>query len=163
MGVRFRTRGGQLQHDYCSSCRADGILRRQQYTNGVWHVHFFCPYCNRSLSGSIAREILHEQDIIIKALPIQPSWEEVRERKARTMTPAQKLRALPYVRYLQTEHWMKVRQQALEYADFRCMICNRETDLQVHHRTYDRLGEEQPNDVIALCSDCHKKHHNKHK
>jgi hypothetical protein len=31
--------------------------------------------------------------------------------------------------------------------------------LEVHHRTYARLGFEQPDDLIALCHDCHQDHH----
>jgi 5-methylcytosine-specific restriction endonuclease McrA len=35
-------------------------------------------------------------------------------------------------------------------------------NLEVHHRTYERVGEERPADVIALCKACHEKHHDRH-
>jgi 5-methylcytosine-specific restriction endonuclease McrA len=28
--------------------------------------------------------------------------------------------------------------------------------LQVHHRTYERLGHEQAGDLTALCANCHR-------
>jgi len=35
-------------------------------------------------------------------------------------------------------------------------------NLEVHHRTYERVGAERPADVIALCKACHEKHHDRH-
>lgn len=35
-------------------------------------------------------------------------------------------------------------------------------NLEVHHRTYERVGNERPADVIALCKACHEKHHDRH-
>lgn len=71
------------------------------------------------------------------------------------------LKEMPYEKYLQTWHWKKVKSQALEYAEYRCMVCNLASPLHVHHRTYERRGEERPSDVIALCEECHGKFHNK--
>ena len=69
------------------------------------------------------------------------------------------LRNLPYTEYLQTEHWQKVRKYALQRAGYSCQLCNEKGPLDVHHRTYERLGWEWDKDVIALCRDCHEKHH----
>lgn len=69
-------------------------------------------------------------------------------------------RSIPYVDYLQTEHWKSVRKKALYRAEFSCQLCNAKGGrLDVHHRTYERLGEEKWNDLIVLCRPCHKKHH----
>jgi hypothetical protein len=32
---------------------------------------------------------------------------------------------------------------------------------QVHHKTYARMGNEHPDDLVALCPQCHAKRHNK--
>jgi len=69
------------------------------------------------------------------------------------------LRKIPYREYLQTEHWQKVRDYALERAEHRCQVCNASGELHTHHRTYDRRGEEMPSDVIVLCAGCHKLFH----
>jgi 5-methylcytosine-specific restriction endonuclease McrA len=71
----------------------------------------------------------------------------------------QQLRALPYRLYLLTEHWQAVRHRALVTAEYRCQECAGGTSLQVHHKTYDRLGEELPADVAVLCASCHKARH----
>src|SRR5262245_9907301 len=41
-----------------------------------------------------------------------------------------------------------------------CQVCGRKFPypfygLEVHHNTYERLGNELPSDLIALCSGCH--------
>src|SRR5664279_1632542 len=53
------------------------------------------------------------------------------------------LKAMPYSEYLKTPHWKKTSQQALERARYRCQVCNTKENLNVHHNTYEHLGEEQ--------------------
>lgn len=69
------------------------------------------------------------------------------------------LRALPYGEYLQTEHWKALRLRVLKSAVYRCQMCNADKPLDVHHRTYKRLGRERLSDLTALCRDCHEKFH----
>jgi uncharacterized protein YlaI len=66
-----------------------------------------------------------------------------------------------YVEYLKTEHWQKQRQEAIEFWGKRCMICDSQEALNVHHRTYKSLGNESILDLVVLCSDCHALFHNK--
>ena len=61
--------------------------------------------------------------------------------------------------YLRTAHWQRVRALALESAGQQCELCSSTDALEVHHRTYARLGFEWSNDVIALCHECHRDHH----
>lgn len=69
-------------------------------------------------------------------------------------------REMPYDEYLQTDHWKIVRKQALGRALYRCQVCNADQKrLDVHHRTYERLGREKPEDLTVLCCDCHKTFH----
>lgn len=72
-----------------------------------------------------------------------------------------KLKLMPYREYLKTEHWMKKRLQTLKRYNFRCQMCNRKDKLHVHHRTYERRGEELLTDLICLCDKCHAKFHDK--
>lgn len=69
------------------------------------------------------------------------------------------LRRLPYAEYLKTAHWQRVRGLALEQAGHMCDLCARDKQLEVHHRTYERLGFERQSDLIVLCHDCHQDHH----
>lgn len=71
----------------------------------------------------------------------------------------QQLRALPYPIYLLTEHWQAVRDRALIAAGYRCQRCERGDHLDVHHKSYARLGEEPSEDVWVLCRSCHLAEH----
>jgi hypothetical protein len=66
-----------------------------------------------------------------------------------------------YESYLHSDDWKKVRKSALRRAKNRCQLCNKTDGLDVHHRTYENLGKEKPEDVTVLCRECHEKHHNK--
>lgn len=63
-----------------------------------------------------------------------------------------------YLSYIRSDAWRRnpARLKALSEADGRCRLCHAEALLEVHHATYDRLGCEQDNDLIALCSPCHR-------
>lgn len=70
------------------------------------------------------------------------------------------LRDMPYQEYLQTDEWKDTRRRALKRARFACQVCNvKNTELHVHHRTYDNLGCEENTDLIVLCKRCHEKAH----
>jgi HNH endonuclease len=61
-----------------------------------------------------------------------------------------------YEEYLWSPWWrLHVRRQALDRADSRCEQCASPRELEVHHRTYERLGHEDPDDVMVLCGRCH--------
>lgn len=64
-----------------------------------------------------------------------------------------------YREYLNSPHWHLVRAAAIHKADYRCQLCHSPNNLQVHHRTYERRGEEKLSDVTVLCRDCHRKFH----
>ena len=71
------------------------------------------------------------------------------------------LRFLSYREYLETDHWRETRAAAIARAGGKCALCPRVAEgsetsrLHVHHRTYERLGEELPADLVVLCAWCH--------
>src|SRR4051794_13442928 len=65
-----------------------------------------------------------------------------------------------YDAYRRTEHWQRRRERALEDAGFRCQLDHRhDGPFDVHHNSYERLGFEEPADLIVLCRECHRRHH----
>lgn len=70
-----------------------------------------------------------------------------------------RLKALPYREYLKSRHWRDTRLRALDKANFRCQVCNTDEKLEVHHRTYEDLGNEQLEDLTVLCQFCHTSFH----
>lgn len=63
-----------------------------------------------------------------------------------------------YDEYIQTAEWRQRAEAAKQRAGNRCQICNRpapRVTLEAHHRTYERLGHELPEDLTVLCRGCH--------
>lgn len=66
------------------------------------------------------------------------------------------------------EHWRSIRQQAIERDGNQCRLCSARDGeflgdwgavcLEVHHRTYERFGNELLDDVTTLCQQCHRQH-----
>lgn len=65
-----------------------------------------------------------------------------------------------YYAYIQSEEWAELRSAKLLESNHRCEECGRRTKLQVHHKTYERLGCERLTDLTVLCEGCHEKAHN---
>ncbi len=76
-------------------------------------------------------------------------------------TPARlaELKTMPYEEYLLTPEWQKKRWSALRWAGGRCEQCQSRYKLHVHHRTYERRGQEKMGDLMVLCADCHETEH----
>lgn len=63
-----------------------------------------------------------------------------------------------YEEYIQSVEWRRRANEAKRRAGYRCRVCNRSSSqvtLDAHHRTYERLGHEDPDDITVLCRDCH--------
>jgi hypothetical protein len=79
--------------------------------------------------------------------------------KANNQGRIQELCSMPYEEYLKTPEWREKREQALERDGHCCRVCNSGKNLDVHHRTYVRRGNESPNDLTTLCRSCHEYFH----
>lgn len=73
---------------------------------------------------------------------------------------------MPYDEYLRTDHWKVVRQKCWERFNRKCAVCNANGDntkLDVHHRTYENLSQEEDADTVLLCRECHSLFHDNKK
>lgn len=72
-----------------------------------------------------------------------------------------------YGMYLESTAWLKKRQMAMDKTNEVCANCIKATwpvvrlAREVHHLTYERLGHEDLDDLIAVCGPCHRELHGK--
>jgi hypothetical protein len=67
-----------------------------------------------------------------------------------------------YIKYIVSEEWKRKRESILKRDKHTCQKCLSTIPvLQVHHLTYDRFGDEDDQDLITLCLDCHEEIHRK--
>lgn len=62
---------------------------------------------------------------------------------------------IDYYEYIKSTAWKEKADAAKERAGNRCQVCNKAGRLDAHHRTYERLGDELPEDITVLCRECH--------
>jgi len=64
-----------------------------------------------------------------------------------------------YSAYLQTPEWAARRRLVLERANGLCEGCRKLPATDVHHLTYEHMGEEFLFELVALCGGCHSRLH----
>lgn len=66
---------------------------------------------------------------------------------------------MEYLDYLASDEWYQRAKEARERARWRCELCSARSALEVHHKSYERLGCERNSDLIVLCARCHRLFH----
>jgi hypothetical protein len=59
-----------------------------------------------------------------------------------------------YHEYINSPRWKK-RADRIKKRVGCCSVCKSTNNLNVHHKTYERLGRERNKDLVVLCRDCH--------
>lgn len=64
---------------------------------------------------------------------------------------------IEYREYLESDLWRGTRVLAFQKHGDIC-ICGK-VATEIHHLTYDRIGNERIDDLLPLCADCHGNYH----
>ena len=67
--------------------------------------------------------------------------------------------AVVYREYIRSKAWRDRRNQVLRRSRGVCERCGKWPVVNVHHRTYERLGSERLEDLIGVCRHCHEEMH----
>jgi hypothetical protein len=84
---------------------------------------------------------------------VKKGYAESLNRKARALGYSS------YSNYLKSSHWKDIRERQIREVGYECGACPSRVALQLHHKTYQRLGAELVTDLEWLCDLCHKKTH----
>jgi hypothetical protein len=61
-----------------------------------------------------------------------------------------------YGRVLCSLSWIERKEEIMEARGRACEECGAEgVELQLHHTSYDRLGDELDTDLVLVCVECH--------
>lgn len=73
---------------------------------------------------------------------------------------AARLFPVDYQTYIKSARWKSKARAARRRAEYRCEDCSTgRPPLEVHHKTYARLGYERMSDLLVVCGNCHKIRH----
>lgn len=72
-------------------------------------------------------------------------------------SPATQTHRSSYLAYIRSPEWRSRREWIMARDDGFCP-CGAKAE-HVHHKTYERLGNELPSDLVAVCEPCHVRIH----
>lgn len=61
--------------------------------------------------------------------------------------------------YMKSPEWAALRRRYYSKYPAKCFCCSTTKNLNLHHKTYNRLGNERLSDLVPLCEPCHKAVH----
>lgn len=62
---------------------------------------------------------------------------------------------IEYRNYLLSKEWFEIRNNLFKSRGKKCELCSSTTRIEVHHKTYKNIFNEQLEDLQVLCSECH--------
>lgn len=147
---------------FCDKMKIDVDEIRQSYVEGE------CKICHKPMRVHVSSKskLIWAYNQFRSCSECERKDSEIRQRKREQEKEREEarlrwLKEIPYAHYLKTDEWKETRRKALKRARYKCELCNAEGVLNVHHKTYERRGEEDNKDLIVLCKDCHSKFHDK--
>lgn len=137
-------------------------LRRRTYGNGTTHFVHQCLRC-----GTAGRSIKHALIGALTAAEAPPFddelpdrfWAEERAQRDAEWNERREERRQEYADYLDSPGWRERRRLRLLLDRYVCQAqlagC-RHRATEVHHLTYDRVGNEPLFDLVSVCGPCHR-------
>ena len=148
--------------DACKSCgETTTELRRFTCSNRTYQVRYQCLACG----GSVGNPIPHYQ---VDDLMRLPAWDVNRAVTLRIDREIERIDAKAaeqaawrerYDRHIGSTKWRQIADRVLLRADYLCEGCLSARATQVHHLTYDHMGDEFMFELLALCKPCHERIH----
>jgi hypothetical protein len=131
---------------------------------GPIQSHLRCQRCNapiplrnRTHAVEIRRQLSEGWRLLCSTCYEEEKWQREKQAYEKRL---RELRSMPYQEYLKTPEWQARRERHLRAVGYRCQLCNvANVPLEVHHRPYERRGEELFTDLLALCPKCHSLFH----
>lgn len=145
---------------YCECGMTQGEVRRRVIKGGAVQFVDQCLSCGHPKSSPIRRT----EVIRVHGTDQLPFFDqELLEAGKRKGREAQKEKASEekekffdwYGQYLSSPEWKSKRQKVLERAGWLCEGCRSCRPTQVHHLTYEHVGNELLYELVALCDSCH--------
>lgn len=137
-------------------------LRRRVVANGAIQYVHQCLTCGKSMNQPVAHS---------KVRGNPPAFDEALEgeyieRRAAEFDAYHAARKAEfdgeYGVYLRSPEWAKRRALVMKRCGGVCEGCMERPATQVHHLTYDHVGDELLFELVGICRECHEKVHAKH-
>jgi len=139
-------------------------IRRKRQINGKTYFARQCLRCGAH-RGAVARTLAFNNgvpkdwDVDLEQewnKRICAAWQEWRNGEQERKDSAWRAK---YEMHMQSPKWFDLRRRVFERCGNVCEGCGRARAAQVHHLSYDHLGDEFLWELRAVCMDCHERVH----
>lgn len=148
----------------------ENALRLRTLSNGAITIQRQCIHCGDSIGGAVSKKGMSAEQISTLApwdneMQAETSrkreqyWAEIRAGASARIAEQDAKWWAWYNDYLRSESWHRKRIIILERDKYECQGCLQARASQVHHLTYDHVGDELLFELTSLCVPCHEKAH----
>ena len=154
-----------LQVHGLKDCEHEFETRRRKVKGGAIQFTPQCMFCGHAKQAikrpANADEIGDFQPDLAARYRDQLAIELSEKLKKIAFKQSEKLKEMraQYGAYLKSDSWKKRRKLVLERANNICEGCGLEPATDVHHLTYDHIGNEFLFELVAICRACHERIH----
>lgn len=125
-----------------------------------------CLDCGKATTNAIRKDIALKECGRKEAFPFDEELQESYRKKRAEHHAAQRRTEREeffkwYSEYLKSPEWRRKRSLVMERAKGVCEGCMSRDATEVHHTTYEHVGEEFLFELVAICDICHKRAHEK--
>lgn len=146
----------------CSHERTE--LRSRKIAGGGIQRVYQCLRCGEPSSSPISREKALELCGGKEPLPfddvLKQTWEQSRALGTEKILEEHKEKFWQgYDSYLSSDKWKLKREAVINRANGICEGCGKESASEVHHLSYEHVGDEFLFELVAICAVCHERIH----
>ena len=164
---------------HCTTCLCEDPkslkIRRRKVAGGIEHYCWQCLKCGNRVGGAVKKTLVlrlsegrHPKEFDEELLSrYEAEREQLRDEQAKKYQDRlEEIRRDNeafnqwYQSYLTTPRWREKRSAVIERCGGTCEGCGLFPVEEVHHTTYDNVGDELLYQLVGLCSFCHRKAHN---
>lgn len=138
------------------------VVRRRNAA-GNYFFKLSCSKCGMNTGGMIKASEVKEY-VVYDSAEMDRRWQiqnKIKETYSIRKSMLWNNRREQYREYLDSWEWAEKAYKVKKRANFICEGCLKEPATEVHHKTYDHIYNEFMFELVALCSDCHRRIHDK--
>lgn len=140
----------------------DTEVRKRAVRGGAIQYVEQCKVCGRAASNAISKSSVKDPKMQDFDVELQSRYQAaigIAHQKMRLKEKEDWQKQ--YKTYLGSTEWANKRQAVLRRASGICEGCFKQNATEVHHLTYENVGDELLFQLVALCGLCHEKAHKK--
>lgn len=145
------------------------IIIKRTNRGGAVMFNNYCPHCGGKSSqiphsDTVGKTVSIIDDAAIEAVAISYSRDRANALGQITSAAAERCQSgnrAAYDDYLRSDAWQRRAAKIKERAGGTCEGCLSRPAVDVHHLTYANIGNEFAFELVALCSACHARIHNR--